>query len=128
MGVLENCFLGIFSASIRMSVIIIFLLLAKYFVTTKYTAKCRYYLWLIVIIGLLVPINLSESHSIINLPITQNVIVSENINIDSEQSSLKGAVAIEKLDDKPLQSQTNKEISILGIELCLAITYCNIEA
>jgi len=36
MGVLENCFLGIFSASIRMSVIIIFLLLAKYFVTTKY--------------------------------------------------------------------------------------------
>jgi len=115
MGVLENCFLGIFSASIRMSVIIIFLLLAKYFVTTKYTAKCRYYLWLIVIIGLLVPINLSESHSIINLPITQNVIVSENINIDSEQSSLKGAVAIEKLDDKPLQSQTNKEISILGI-------------
>lgn len=115
MGVLENCFLKIFSASLRMSVIIIFLLLAKYFITTKYTAKCRYYLWLIVIIGLLVPINLSESNPIINLPITQNVIVSENINRDSDRLSLKGTVAIEKLDDKPLQSQTNKEISILGI-------------
>src|SRR5690349_9624717 len=111
MGLLENCFLGIFSASIRMSVIIIFLLLVKYFITSKYTAKCRYYLWLIVIVGLLTPINLSEAHPIINLPVTQNVIVSENINNYSEESSLNGTIAIEKLDHQPLQSQKNKEIS-----------------
>lgn len=115
MGVLENCFLGIFSASLRMSVIIIFLLCAKYFITSKYTAKCRYYLWLIVILGLLVPINLSESHSIINLPVTQNAIVSENITSDSEVASFKGTVAIEKLDEQPLQSQKNNEMTILLI-------------
>lgn len=59
MGSLEKCFLGVVSSSLRMSVVIIFLLFAKSLITKKYTAKCRYYLWIIVIIGFIIQINYS---------------------------------------------------------------------
>ena len=116
MEILENCFLGVFSASLRMSVVIIFLLLVKSLITKKYTAKCRYYLWTIVIIGLLIPINLNTSHSIIHLPVTQNIISGENISNNKIKSTSKNdIVAIERLDSKILQSKNKKEISDVEI-------------
>ena len=116
MGSLENCFLGVFSASVRMSVVIIFLLLVKPLITKKYTAKCRYYLWTIVIIGLLIPINLNTSLSIIHLPATQNIILRKNIsNNEIKSTNINDIATIEKLDSNVLKSKNQKEISVLEI-------------
>ncbi|WP_160686381.1 M56 family metallopeptidase [Clostridium sp. C2-6-12] len=115
MGWLENCFLGIFSASLRMSIIIIIFLLVKNFFISRYTAKSRYYLWLLVIIGLLMPINLSDSHSILNVPIEHRVINTENISNDIQDGNLNGKVTIEKVTDSSSKNEKNNKISALEV-------------
>ena len=121
MGILEKCFLGIISASFKMSVVIVFLMLVKCFITKKYTAKCRYYIWIIVIIGLLIPINLNTSHSIIHLPETQNMIVRENIG-NNQIEHVNATATIEKLDSEILQSENQRKTSSLSIASIIWIT------
>lgn len=121
MGGVENCFLGVLSASLRMSIIILFLILAKNFFTSRYTAKSRYYLWLTVIIGLLMPINLSHSYSIINFPVEQKVITTENVISNAKGTVLNENVTAEKLDDNLMKNQEYNKISSMDIAVIIWI-------
>lgn len=115
MGWLENCFLGILSASLRMSIIIIIFLLVKNFLTSRYTAKSRYYLWLLVIIGLLTPINLNDSHSIMSFPVEYIVMNTENISNDIQSEDFSRNVNIEKVTDDSLKNQKSNKVLSLEI-------------
>jgi beta-lactamase regulating signal transducer with metallopeptidase domain len=119
MGWLENCFLGILSASLRMSIIILIFLLGKNFFTSRYTAKSKYYLWFLVIIGLLMPINLSDSQLIISFPIEHRVINTENINNDIQSENLNGNVTIAKVPDSLSKNEKSNKIS--GLEVTAVI-------
>ncbi len=66
---MQNFFLGIVEINIGMSLLILLMLLVLRVIGGKFTAKCRYILWTLVLIRLAVPFSFGILPALIEVPV-----------------------------------------------------------
>ena len=89
---MQNFIFVLISASLTMSLIAVIYILITPILSKRYTAKWRYYAWLIIIIGLIIPFRPQFEASFIQIPMThsmqQQLIVSSEEAINTQTSDL----------------------------------------
>ena len=73
-------FLNILEITVGISLLVLIMLLVLKLFGGRFTAKCRYILWLFVLVRLAIPFSFNILPSIIEVPIQTDVIVNEEQN------------------------------------------------
>ena len=72
--------LGVFEITIGMSLFIVLLLLGLKLFGGKFTAKCRYIIWALVMIRLAIPFSFGLLPTLIEIPIDTELVQSEDLS------------------------------------------------
>lgn len=86
---------NILEASITMSIIIVLVLLFHHFFGKKYSAKWRYYIWFVVLIGLLLPFRFEFEKALIEAPI---ITATSNVSEPSATDSLNEITNVNQVE------------------------------
>ncbi|MBC1935954.1 hypothetical protein HCA69_06210 [Listeria grandensis] len=91
---MEHIIYTLLEASITMAIIIVLVLLFHHFFGKKYAAKWRYYIWFVVLLGLLLPFRPEFETALIKAPIVTNVATNTN----EPQATSGGATNISEVN------------------------------
>jgi len=98
-------FLYIFETSFTFSIIITFLSFVVFLIGKKFTAKCRYILWLIVVFSIAIPFGAISNISLVTLPIQifeENTVKSETLISNANMDTISNPIPIsDKIDQSP---------------------------
>ena len=135
----QNLFLDVFRVSLTTSVVIAVLLLLSPLLRKNYTAKWRYFVWLILAVRLLIPFSLSLPQTPIKItPVSQNILFNvprQNIGsspyvnqvaapeTDRASETTPAAPSASTESSAPSASRTITMNEILAIVWVLGITF-----
>ncbi len=109
---------NIFLISLSNSVIILLLLIISPFLNKRYSAKCRYFIWLALALRLVVPFRFEMTKALVNIPVTNHTVVfkAEGVPVTIMNDSYieRGVASHESADYAPIIS-LNDLFTILWI-------------
>ena len=105
---MSTFFLEIFEITLGMSVLILAMLLILRFLGKKFTAKCRYVLWGLVLLRLAIPLGLGVLPAMIEVPIVPAIVESGELNGELTEIVTPGdSVTGNVIDSTDMPSVTN---------------------